>query len=100
MALDKAQNMDRLPFGKARWKPARDVNFAEITSRYGTVTAALEEELAAARTARSMAETERRKVAARKKEEQDNIERAKITGAVTEWYDCTSQTSGYSARMH
>lgn len=87
MALVEAQHMEKPPYTKAPWRAMHDIDFPTITQRYGFATAALEEELAAARKARSKWEAQRRKEAAEKREEESNIERSKAIGAVAEWYE-------------
>lgn len=86
MALVEAQDLEKPPYGKAPWRVLRDMNFANLANKYGIDTAALEEELHAARKARSEIESERRKEAAQKREEEANIERSKESGTMAEWY--------------
>lgn len=86
MALVEAQDLKKPPYGKAPWRVLRDINFANLANKYGIDTAALEEELDAAKKARSEIESERRKDAARKREEEANIECSKESDTMAEWY--------------
>lgn len=84
-ALDEAENAQIQPYKKALWRSISEVNFKLITTLYGPTTESLEEELGAARKARSLRNVERRKKAAREKEERANVDHAKSTGATAEW---------------
>lgn len=85
MALDEAENTQPQPYKNAGWRPIRNIDFVTIAALYGPATLVLEEELGAARKARSARNAERRKKAARERDELTNVELAKATGATTEW---------------